>query len=96
MVTNNELRIDDALLARAPVLRLVANATAGFDNMDIAAMRARGVWGSYSPDSFSADTANDAIGLLLAITRRLPEAIAMSAPAGGDRTAGCPAAAGMV
>jgi len=74
VVTNNELLIDDELLARAPTLRLVANATAGFDNMDIAAMRRRGVWGANSPDSFSADTANHAIGLLLALTRRLLEA----------------------
>jgi glyoxylate reductase len=74
VVTNNELRIDDELLAHAPALRLVANATAGFDNMDIAAMRRRGIWGANSPDSFSADTANHAIGLLLALTRRLLEA----------------------
>jgi glyoxylate reductase len=74
LITNNELKIDSELLARSPRLRLVANATAGFDNMDIAAMRRRGVWGANSPDSFSADTANHTIGLLLALARRLPEA----------------------
>ncbi len=74
VITNNELRIDAELLDHAPKLRLVANATAGFDNMDIAAMRGRGVWGVNSPDSYSADTATHAIGLLLALTRRLLEA----------------------
>jgi glyoxylate reductase len=74
VVTNNELRIDAELLAHAPVLRLVANATAGFDNMDVAAMRSRGVWGANAPDAYSADTATHAIALMLALTRRLSEA----------------------
>jgi glyoxylate reductase len=74
VVTNNELRIDDELLAAAPRLRVVASATAGFDSMDIAAMRRRGVWGANSPDAFSADTATHAIALMLALARRLLEA----------------------
>ena len=74
VITNNELRIDAELLQSAPGLQLVANSTAGFDNMDIPAMRARGVWGANSPDAFSADTATHAIALMLALTRRLLEA----------------------
>jgi glyoxylate reductase len=71
LITQAELKIDGELLARAPKLRVVANATAGFDNMDIVAMRERRIWGTNCPDSFSADTASHAIGLLLALTRNI-------------------------
>jgi glyoxylate reductase len=74
IINQNELKIDRALLARAPKLKVVANAAAGFDNMDIAAMREQGVIGTNCPLSFAADTANHTIALLLAVTRRLLEA----------------------
>lgn len=74
IVNQNELKIDAELLSCAPRLRIVSNATAGFDNMDIVAMRERRVWGTNAPDSYSADTANHTIALLLAVTRRLLEA----------------------
>lgn len=74
IINQNELRIDADLLAAAPRLKVVANASAGFDNMDVAAMRARGVIGTNCPDSYSADTATHAVGMLLALTRRLIEA----------------------
>lgn len=74
IINQNELRIDSPLLRRAPRLKIVANATAGFDNMDVMAMRERRVWGTNAPDSYSADTANHTIALMLAVTRRLMEA----------------------
>lgn len=74
VVNQNELKIDAELLAAAPRLKIVANATAGFDNMNIAAMRERRVWGTNAPDAYSADTANHSIALMLAVTRRLIEA----------------------
>ncbi len=73
IINQNELKIDADLLGKAPRLRIVANATAGFDNMDTAAMRRQRVWGTNAPDSYSADTANHTIALLLAVTRRLLE-----------------------
>ncbi|TCK28337.1 glyoxylate reductase [Ancylobacter aquaticus] len=74
IINQNELKIDAALLDAAPHLRLVANAAAGFDNMDVAAMRERAVIGTNCPDAYSADTATHTVGLLLALTRRLIEA----------------------
>jgi glyoxylate reductase len=74
IINQNELRIDSELLAHAPGLRIVANATAGFDNMSIEAMNARRIWGTNAPESYAADTANHTLGLLLAVTRRLVEA----------------------
>ncbi len=74
VINQNELRIDAELLAAAPLLKIVANTAAGFDNMDIAAMRSRGVWGTNCPDSYAADTATHALALLLALAKRLVEA----------------------
>lgn len=74
IVNQNELRIDAALLEAAPRLRLVANTTAGFDNMDLAAMTAAGVWGSNCPSQFAAATADHVLCLILALVRRLREA----------------------
>lgn len=74
LLCQNELRIDGGLLSAAPRLRIVANATAGFDNMDRAAMTQRGVWGTNCPTSFAAPTADHTLALLLAVTRRIRDA----------------------
>lgn len=74
VMNQNELVIDEELLAAAPKLKVVANATAGFNNMDLAAMQARGVWGTNCPDSFASATADHTLCLLLAVARKLVEA----------------------
>lgn len=74
IINQNELKIDADLLERAFNLRIVANASAGFDNMDVAAMRRRRIYGCNCPQSFAADTANHTMALLLAVTRRIVEA----------------------
>jgi lactate dehydrogenase-like 2-hydroxyacid dehydrogenase len=57
IINSNELKIDADLLEHAPRLKIVANSTAGFDNMNIAAMRQHGVYGTNCPESYAADTA---------------------------------------
>jgi glyoxylate reductase len=64
-------RIDDALLASAPRLRIVANMAVGTDNVDLAAARARGIAVSNTPDVLTDATADLAWALLLAAARRL-------------------------
>lgn len=71
VLNQNELIIDEDLLAAAPALKLVANATAGYNNMDLAAMRARGVVGTNCPHSFASATADHTLCLLLAAARKL-------------------------
>lgn len=44
-------RVDEALLNRAPKLRVVGRAGVGLDNIDIAACRARGIEVVYTPDA---------------------------------------------
>lgn len=68
------VRVDEDLLARAPRLRVVANAVVGFDNVDLAACRTRGVQVTNTPDVLTDATADIAMGLLLAAVRRMTQA----------------------
>jgi glyoxylate reductase len=70
-------RIDAALLARAPKLRVVANCAVGYDNVDLAAATAAGVAVTNTPDVLTEATAELAFALLLAAARRLPEGEAL-------------------
>ncbi len=67
-------RVDDAFLERAgPKLRVVANFGVGVDNVDLDAARRRGVVVSNTPDVLTRTTAELAVGLMLALLRRIAE-----------------------
>ena len=66
-------RIDAALLARAPNLKVVANCAVGIDNIDLAAATAAGVCVTNTPDVLTEATAELAFALVLAAARRLGE-----------------------
>lgn len=66
-------RIDGALLARAPKLRVVANCAVGYDNVDLAAATAAEVCVTNTPDVLTEATAELAFALLLAAARRIGE-----------------------
>jgi glyoxylate reductase len=66
-------RIDDAVLDHFPALRLVANYGVGYDQVDVAACRARGIEVTNTPGVLDAATADLAFALLLATRRRLVE-----------------------
>jgi glyoxylate reductase len=68
-------RVDAELLAAAPRLRVIANYAVGFDNIDVAAAAARGIPVGVTPDVLTAATADLAMALLLAVGRRLVEAM---------------------
>mgnify|MGYP000254971794 CR=1 FL=1 len=63
--------VDAAMLAEAPRLRIVACALKGFDSYEIAACTAAGVWLSIVPDLLTEPTAELAIGLSIAVARKL-------------------------
>ncbi|HEY6532882.1 MAG TPA: D-glycerate dehydrogenase [Acidimicrobiales bacterium] len=66
-------RVDAELLDAAPRLKVVANYAVGFDNVDVAEARRRGVEVTTTPDVLSEATADLAWALLLAAARRLGE-----------------------
>ena len=69
-------RVDAALLAAAPRLRVISNYAIGTDNLDLGAARARGIPVGVTPDVVTPGTAEIAMALLLAVARRIPEAAA--------------------
>jgi glyoxylate reductase len=64
-------RIDDALLARCPGVKVVANVAVGYDNVDVAAAARRGVVVTNTPGVLTDATADFALALLLAVTRKV-------------------------
>jgi gluconate 2-dehydrogenase len=67
-------RIDEALLARCPQLKIAANVAVGVNNIDLAACTARGVMATNTPDVLTDTTADLAMTLMLAAARRVTEA----------------------
>ncbi len=63
--------VDQAMLDALPELEVIASYSAGLDNVDVAAVRARGIALKNSSHILAADVANTAIALLLAVTKDL-------------------------
>src|SRR5262252_4614127 len=66
--------IDDEVLAAAPTVKVVANVAVGYNNIDVAAARRRGVVVTNTPDVLTETTADFAWTLLMAAARRVVEA----------------------
>ncbi|MHB8530375.1 MAG: 2-hydroxyacid dehydrogenase [Caulobacteraceae bacterium] len=77
LVVAGEFPIDKTLAESLPKLGLIAFFTAGYDGLDVAWARARGLKVSHSPGVNHEDVADHAMGLVLAAWRRIVE---------GDRT----------
>ena len=79
-------KIDAALIAEAgDQLRLIASFGTGFDHIDLAAAKARGITVTNTPSVLTEDTADDTMALILAVPRRIAEgdALARSGKWGG-------------
>ncbi len=66
--------INDDVLAAAPTLKVVCNVAVGYNNIDVAAARRRGVVVTNTPDVLTETTADFAWALLMAAARRVVEA----------------------
>jgi gluconate 2-dehydrogenase len=66
-------RIDAEVLAAAPQLKICANMAVGYNNFDLAAMTARKVLGTNTPDVLTETTADFGFALLMATARRVTE-----------------------
>ncbi len=64
-------RIDADFIAACPRLRIIGAALKGYDNIDVGAAEAAGVWVTIVPDLLTIPTAELAIGLMLALGRNL-------------------------
>jgi glyoxylate reductase len=66
--------VDRSVLDRAPGLRIIANCAAGYNNIDLAAAREKGILVTNTPGVLTESTAELTLGLILAVLRRLPQA----------------------
>ena len=67
--------IDAAALEAANRLKVIARYGVGYDNVDLAAARARGIVVTNTPGANSVSVAELALALMLALARQLPEAV---------------------
>lgn len=72
-LTTGSQRVDAALIAASPRLRIVANMAVGYNNFDVDAMTAAGVQGTNTPDVLTETTADFGFALLMATARRMTE-----------------------
>jgi len=66
-------QLDEELISLAPNLKLVTNLAVGYNNIDVKALRKRGIMATNTPGVLTNTTADLVFGLLLATARRLPE-----------------------
>ena len=83
--------VDAAAIAAGSQLRVIANVAVGYNNIDVAAARGRGIIVTNTPDVLTDATADFTMALILAVTRRLGEGERLirraSGPAGRSITA---------
>jgi glyoxylate reductase len=70
MVTDT---VDRAVIDAGAELRLIANVAVGYNNIDVAAARERGIIVTNTPDVLTDAAADLTLALILAVTRRLGE-----------------------
>ena len=73
VATDGHFGIAPEVLATLPALEIVASNGVGYDAIDTAACRARGVRVTNTPDVLNDAVAELAIGLMLALCRRIPQ-----------------------
>ncbi len=66
-------KIDAELINAAPSLRVVSDVSVGYNNLDVNALKQRGIIATNTPDVLTDATADLTLGLILGITRRLVE-----------------------
>jgi lactate dehydrogenase-like 2-hydroxyacid dehydrogenase len=71
---SGESRVDAALIAALPALEVISVFGVGYDGVDVAAAKARGVMVTHTPDVLNDDVADLAIGLMISAARQLPAA----------------------
>jgi glyoxylate reductase len=69
LIVPGEFPIVPALLEDLPDLQVIANTAAGYNNLPLAELSRRRIWGTNTPDAFTAATADATLGLILALAR---------------------------
>jgi lactate dehydrogenase-like 2-hydroxyacid dehydrogenase len=71
---SGESKVPADLIAQLPALEIISIMGVGYDGVDVAAAKARGVLVTHTPDVLNDDVADLALALALNIARRIPQA----------------------
>jgi len=74
LVVRSAVQVDDALMEKAPKLRVIGRAGVGVDNIDAEAATRRGIVVMNTPGANAVAVAELTIGLMLALARKVPVA----------------------
>jgi D-3-phosphoglycerate dehydrogenase len=74
LVVRSAVQVDDALMEKAPKLRVIGRAGVGVDNIDAEAATRRGIVVMNTPGANAVAVAELTMGLMLALARKLPAA----------------------
>jgi D-3-phosphoglycerate dehydrogenase len=74
LVVRSAVQVDDALMEKAPKLRVIGRAGVGVDNIDAEAATRRGIVVMNTPGANAVAVAELTIGLMLALARKVPAA----------------------
>lgn len=74
LVGGGEGKIDASYMALFPALELIAVCGVGYDGIDVAAAKKRGIMVTHTPNVLNDDVADLALGLLLSVARKIPAA----------------------
>jgi lactate dehydrogenase-like 2-hydroxyacid dehydrogenase len=74
IAASGDSRVSAELIAQLPALEIISVMGVGYDGIDVAAAKARGVVVTHTPDVLNDDVADLALGLMLSAARQLPAA----------------------
>ncbi len=74
IAASGESRVSAELIAQLPALQIISVMGVGYDGIDVAAAKARGIVVTHTPNVLNDDVADLAIGLMLSAARQLPAA----------------------
>ncbi len=74
VAASGDSRVSADLINSLPALEIISVMGVGYDGVDLAAARARGIMVTHTPDVLNDDVADLALGLMLSAARQLPAA----------------------
>ena len=74
LVGGGESKIDASYMALFPALEMISVCGVGYDGIDVAAAKKRGIMVTHTPEVLNDDVADLAMGLLLSVARKIPAA----------------------
>ncbi len=74
VAASGDSKVSAELIARLPALQMISVVGVGYDGIDVAAAKARGIMVTHTPDVLNDEVADTTLGLMLSAARQLPAA----------------------